>query len=552
MKSESGPAVLKAAAFIRNNLAKGVWQPGDCLPSYVTLAKDARVSPVSLTRAMAILKREGLVSGTQRSRIRVGREETNAPPGQLQDPVWRMKRLALEKDLLMGVFATQDKLPSLKELQIRYGTCFRTMRRILRAMAADGVIQLRGRTYMPLTVATRSYTPRVVFITFRIQALPRSAINQGQYQVLGLFENECIRRGLKPEIMEIDFYDPVETHRMIASPALNRPALGYVLDATWSEGSVFRQSTIDLLMRLAALQRPIAILDEIGTFELPAPFAANLLIQVFRIEGKRAGGRIARLLLEIGHREVAYISSRHLHRYSTERLEGVQEQYSNAGLGDKVHPAVATVPTNHLDQLLDLSGFDDSLIRKVIGVDRTKSQEEDQYRQFLEYRAGKTAGRFTPDDVRVLRNSLAGVSVMARQERVDRKVFDRMCVDVFAQAGARLDGIVLAPLFKRALGFKHATAWICVNDGAALAALAFLRERAIPVPGRISVIGFDNEPVQAFNQRLTTFDFNAVGFVYGMLNFIMRPPRLKPRFSHNPIEVEGIIVQRETVGPPRR
>ena len=62
---------------------------------------------------------------------------------------------------------------------------------------------------------------------------------------------------------------------------------------------------------------------------------------------------------------------------------------------------------------------------------------------------------------------------------------------------------------------------------------------------------FDNEPVKAIEQRLTTLDFNAAGFIHRMLNFIARPPRTRGPYQHRPIEVEGIVMIRDTAGPAR-
>ena len=68
----------------------------------------------------------------------------------------------------------------------------------------------------------------------------------------------------------------------------------------------------------------------------------------------------------------------------------------------------------------------------------------------------------------------------------------------------------------------------------------------IPVPESVSVVGFDNEPVQAFAARLTSYDFNAAGFIHRMLDFIARPPMPRGPYRHVPIEVEGIVMQRGT------
>jgi LacI family transcriptional regulator len=118
-------------------------------------------------------------------------------------------------------------------------------------------------------------------------------------------------------------------------------------------------------------------------------------------------------------------------------------------------------------------------------------------------------------------------------------------------AGNRLAAMSARPLFEQALALRDATAWICVNDRLALIALSFLREHGIAVPKEISIVGFDNLPVETFDRRLTSYDFNASGFVHRMLNFIARPPRPRGRYLHDPIEVEGTVMVRDTTQPAR-
>ena len=108
--------------------------------------------------------------------------------------------------------------------------------------------------------------------------------------------------------------------------------------------------------------------------------------------------------------------------------------------------------------------------------------------------------------------------------------------------------MTLTSLFKKAAADKTITAWVCANDSMAFSALSFLHEKKITVPGDISVIGFDNTPVKALDNQLTSLDFNALGAVHRILNFIARPPKPRGRYRHTPIEIEGMIIERGTTG----
>jgi DNA-binding LacI/PurR family transcriptional regulator len=93
------------------------------------------------------------------------------------------------------------------------------------------------------------------------------------------------------------------------------------------------------------------------------------------------------------------------------------------------------------------------------------------------------------------------------------------------------------------------TAWICANDLAGICALDYLGKHRRPVPRTISVAGFDNLSAAAVENRLTSFDFNTAGVIYRALDFIVRPPKPRPGYRHFPIEVEGIVMERNTTGP---
>jgi DNA-binding LacI/PurR family transcriptional regulator len=548
---EMTPAIQRACAYIKTNLDKGEWRPGERLPPVRTLALHAGVSFSVMIKAVARLKADGLINGVERGRIRAGKEPiVNEPHIEQNSSARQMKRTALEKDILSGVFAHQIRLPSFKELQSRYGTGFRTMRKILQAMVSDGALQLREKAYTFPNARTRSASRRAVFIVYRFQKSPLSALNQGQYDILDQLERECIRRNLKLEVVSIDFYDPVATRRALAGTAINDPALGYILDLYWYPGEVFRRSHFDLLTRLSALGRPVTILDEAGAFTLPLPYSSNALFQVFRIEGKMAGARVARYLLGMGHQSIAYISSDHANEWSRQRLSGIIEQYSKAGCEDGVHQAVSEEWVQHLLVLLEMSGFDEKLLRKVIAEGRTKSQAEDQYEMLMQFRQNPPPP-LTEKDKALFKEGFDGIANLARQPNLSPEIFGKTVSTILYDAGITLSAISNRPLFQQALSERSITAWICASDRTAMMALTFLKKQKVPVPAELSVVGFDNSPADALEQRLTTFDFNAAGFAYRMLEYIARPPKTRGPYHHSAVEVEGNIMQRDTVGPPK-
>jgi DNA-binding transcriptional regulator YhcF (GntR family) len=547
-KIKSTPGIQKAFDFVREGLEKGKWQTGSRLPPVRALANEAGVSFVTMIKAIAALKSAGHVHGIPRGPIRAGASASVTHPSLADSAIWRMKRTALEKDILAGTFAHQGALPSFKELQARYGVCFTTMRKILRSMLDDGVLSLNGKTYELRSYTVRPFRQRMVFIPSFFQDDIQSSLNQGQYRLLDLFEHECFRRQLKLEFVKVDFYNEAEAGRIAVSPEITESSLGAVIDMWNQMTESSMPAFITFLSGLASLKRPVAIIDEIGNFILPAQFSANPLIQVFRVQGKGAGARIARVLLGMGHEKVVFVNPYEAEFWSEQRFDGILEQYNKAGCGSGVYRA-ANASLNLLNyyrlQLFERAGFDTPMLRKVIAVDYTPQQAEDHFNNYLQYQKNGLPDFPGDEDFKDIINNLAGLLPYARGNHAP-DFFDRVFRGALWASGLRIYAAMVRPLFEKALSYSDASAWICATDGLAFAALEFLRAQNIPVPGKLSLTGFDNAPLETPEQRLTSFDFNAQGFVHRSLDFLARPPRMRGPYRHVPIEIEGIIMQRDT------
>jgi DNA-binding LacI/PurR family transcriptional regulator/DNA-binding transcriptional regulator YhcF (GntR family) len=551
MKSlEAYPSIRKAFDFVRENLEKGVWHPGERLPTVKSLAASIGISDRTMIKAVAILKAEGFVSSAKGGSIRVGSGELPAP--KVPEPstaVWMLKRSSLEKDILGGVYTQEGKLPSLKELQVRYGTCFTTMRKILRSMVADDVIHLRGKSYELHNALRGSAGRKVVFITNMLKNTPFSALNPHEYRVIETLEHECVRRETRLEVIEVNQNDSSSIQEAARGIADTNSVLGYILDVWGFSNEEIRLRYTELLSRFATLKKPVAIIDEGGDFVLPVQFSANPIFQVFRIEGKSAGGRMARLLLGLGHRSVAFISAYQSALWSSQRLDGVKEQFARAGLREGVHEFTADQMHEILPHVLCLSGFDDMLIRKILAVGRTKQQAHREFNAYVRLREGGYMHRFKPKELRALHDDLACLAGLV-EGRTGRDLLETIWNDVLDAANVHVGSLFFEPLYKSALEITDITAWICVNDTTALLALPFLQNQGIDVPRDLSVVSFDNLVARAIEKRLTSFDFNTAGFVHRVLEFITRPPKPRGLYRHSPIEVEGAIMVRGTAAEP--
>jgi DNA-binding LacI/PurR family transcriptional regulator len=154
------------------------------------------------------------------------------------------------------------------------------------------------------------------------------------------------------------------------------------------------------------------------------------------------------------------------------------------------------------------------------------------------------------DDRATLRRSLAPLLVLMRGGFSD-DLLEKTLSTVIDTSAEILTRLSFKPFFESALQYSDTTAWICSNDFTAFQAISFLQARGLQPGKDISVVGFDNEPSLALERQLTTFDFNAMGFVKQILGFILRPTKPRGQYRHSTIEVEGLIIERGTTGKPR-
>jgi DNA-binding LacI/PurR family transcriptional regulator len=227
-------------------------------------------------------------------------------------------------------------------------------------------------------------------------------------------------------------------------------------------------------------------------------------VQVFRIAcNPVAGIRIGNLLAKLGHRNIAYLSVGDApNDASASRLNGLRQAFAHIGGS-----------TIHCEELAQPGGR---------GGDSALAEAEVQ-RAFE--RVLRRLDRNDPALVKQTIDQVRNLSVRNELLRVHR------------------------PRFRRLLDTGSITAWVCYSDDLALGALQFLRDAGEPVPGRMSVVGFDND-IHAHIARLTTYDFDGAAAMEAMLSFVLGMP-LSGRGPGGVYELDGFIVERQTTAAPR-
>ncbi|WP_431916030.1 LacI family DNA-binding transcriptional regulator [Micromonospora wenchangensis] len=131
-----------------------------------------------------------------------------------------------------------------------------------------------------------------------------------------------------------------------------------------------------------------------------------------------------------------------------------------------------------------------------------------------------------------LRTALAEGGHPLPPERVRYADFDR-------DGGARAAGELLD-------AFPGLTALVALNDSMAVGALTLLRARGVPVPGQVSVVGFDDMPVAAdVTPALTTVRLPLVELGARAMTLALGPAADRSRVEVLP----ATLVVRDSLGP---
>ncbi len=96
LRQSRSPLYLQIAEILRQNLGRGVWTPGELLPTISELSAEYSVARVTVRQAVKILEEEGLLDS------RRGRGTTVLPPPPARDRLHLGTRLSTLVDLYRG------------------------------------------------------------------------------------------------------------------------------------------------------------------------------------------------------------------------------------------------------------------------------------------------------------------------------------------------------------------------------------------------------------------------------------------------------------------
>jgi hypothetical protein len=450
------------------------------------------------------------------SRIREIDEETNAHthgdpspsrdtdeiPGRAVDRV----TAALRRDIYCGRLPVHVLHPSSKTVCSRYATSYRTLKKAMQRLCNEGVLSALQRGFRIPHVQPHSSGYKVVFVC---RGTPQgdavlSGINDMAFRTL---EAECTKRQCRL-VLCLYYFDAHNRvvfrtpHRDRHDIAKEANVLGF---CALVRGPADRHE--EALRILSHTGKRIAILDITGGWHRPW-FLRKAHIRTFTVAtSARCGMDTARFFLSQGHTRIAYLSPFHKAHWSKKRLSGLQKVYRDAGVSHGVKAfCIENPPIIH-------TFFEEKA--------STQSNYDACTRFYHRWR------RRLPQAYTCL---------------LDEWFLKTLPQKILPQ-GEFLRG--LQTLFDAARSDTRITAWVAANDQVALYALQYLHTHAIACPHTVSLCGFDDTH-DASLKALTSYNFNIQETARLLFVFLASGSLLPAHRSARPIEISGMITERET------
>jgi DNA-binding LacI/PurR family transcriptional regulator len=367
-----------------------------------------------------------------------------------------------------------------------------------------------------------------------------------EIQIVESLERECSQAGINLLFLNFNIDDPDVRDKTARWFQDHTSIDGYILrPLSYRLGPHLAGLFRDLLLLLSTAGKPLAVLDELGLFSMPPSVASSRIARVFRIADYPAGQCVARALLALGHKRIAFITHYQDQLWVIRRFEGLRAEYAKAGLLDGVFQYSTRIDLVFLMQkiLPTLSARSRSLPAELSRAIKKSGFPLDE--------TPDLAGYFTAHKALIQSLHASAVAIAAAPApRIDpwiRKVVLSRGEEAMLTSILRF---LMGYLFEKASAEASVTAWVGTNDEAATSILGQLRRERSSVPRNISVIGFDNSPL-AFEMGLASYDFNLPNIVRQMLTFIAHPLVTTGFAKQMYIEIPGFIIPRSSTAKAR-
>lgn len=498
----SAPGQERARAHLEESILRTAAAGQTRLAPIAVLARQSGVAYATMHKAVRSLVREGRLSARPSAGLHVidaAPEAAGVPSAATATRVGRTHGdrvcAALERDLTLGVYRAGERLPSLKELVVRYGASTSVLRRALARAYDLGWLTSPSRPLVAHARGVADSSATVVILGGENAGHPLFGL-----AAMRLADYECRSAGLR--LVHYPFHTdqhirprPSGLVAAMKSPGFVDSVAGFVVCTSGLTQRAFDEA----LSYVARCGAPIAVVDDMGVARsrLPSASGADLLV-LSAGTGPGAGRAVAAHLARAGHLHVAYLSPSHNHPSSQARLAGLREGLTSVG-----------------GTVLACTSREDPGVTRVTRAWR---------------KAWPTVRGFASSEE--LRQVLSRHARSLAERALNGALLDLLTTQVVYDA--------VEPLARQAMRSSDVTAWVGFSDAVAFAC----RDVSDWVSQGVLLVGMDNT-VRAQQEGLTSYDFNGPAIMRGAVSHIVHSRR-STRRSTTPrvIEVEGFVVDR--------
>ena len=495
------PALHQAIEWLTRNLPS--YQESGRLPPLQLMATEAGVSSATMAEAMGIMQSAGVLARAGgRTRKLLSTDKLDRVRGELycsgRLQKWEGAAQQIRQDLAKGLFDTPDLLGSCKELGDRYGVSYRTLRKSLRMLEQQGFLRRTTGGYIPQGPASKRTGSTVGLV---ILGRPDADIRMLPSRTIAMFtalEQQCARAGVGLEVLWYLYAGESLVPDPPSPDALQNllRASGTLGVVVWAAGLGI-QPVAELAAAATRAGKPVAVLDEVGQIRQRDAESWYSGVRVFTLSNTpRCGYLTGRYLTSLGHRRAVYVQPLSPGGWSAARLAGLRMAFAEAGCEP--------------DAVVECSAKDNVLPRALPPASEIVS----------------------PALARAERARI--IQILQTEQTELQALYNR------EHTRPALDRALKEPLVDASL-----TAWVGANDDMAILCLQYLRSRKIAVPGRVSVVGFDDSQDVCFH-GLTSFSLNVPSVVRAGLTHVLGGPQPWPR-SQRMVEVDGFVVRLEEI-----
>ena len=516
------PGIQRATAYLESLVSPETGKP--VFGSIRQMADKAEVSFVTMWKAVRLFHEStgsNAAGSVEQHPVETPLELLSRLPASVDSAApptpsgsWQRVAESFYKDILLGRYQAGEKLPTCKELERTYNVSFATLKKVLAYLVEEQVVEPHtGGYYIPQLTSSTGHA-RIVAIGCGWED-GKIWVDYQDKNYFRTLESECLRNNIRLDVIvycrERERIRFVHTASKKDYDLTDRRIIGYIFIVANLEST-----PEEVLGRLVAMRRGVAVLDVVGGWNIPRCAQGNRQVQFFTATASvLPARRVAHYLLERGHRHIAFFSPFHKALWSRRRLDTITDVYAKAGCAGQVRPFVYDKFAYQWDYLKNQEHDED--IHVLIN----------QYAKWKKEAHGEFFKRFGNLGYSI-------VKYISEWNCASGEIYEKML-----------------PLFEKALGYPEITAWVVANDFAATIAMDYLEERQIRIPETLSIVSFDNT-LDAMEYQLTSFDFNINGIINMMLRFILTPHNVKPaRRTGACLEVDGtLVVRRSTARVP--